>query len=437
MDLTFQGVPQPIRLVDCAKLVPLMRKIIASWPFIVIESDPAVRPVIVLGSEGNGHYRIEAPWLAEPIEEESDVGAVCSFIIDLVRAWFDAHPEFLCMHCSAAQFAERLVVFPSTSRAGKSTLMVRLAADGVAIHADDLLPITSGDGMSLGILPRLRLPLPDTAGVKLARFVRQNSGPADSRYRYLELPAPLLAPFGNTCPIGAFVLLERQAHCTAELIPTPRGSGLQHVVQQNYVRPGSAVISLARLRALIEARPCYRLVYSDLDEAVDLLKTSFASAVRDAFVPPVANAATICEPVDVSAAAGAVLCQRKTGPFYVRNPDVTVQTLDAESFLVFSDAIFCLNSIACAIWELLAEPLSEAEATRLIRAAFPDLNRRRAHRDIRILFADLKTKGLIFSTQIKQRSNHRLGASGGTARMSIFDYAPNASEALQQQTSQP
>ncbi|EHK53331.1 hypothetical protein [Allomesorhizobium alhagi] len=122
------------------------------------------------------------------------------------------------------EFAERLVVFPSTNRAGKSTLIARLAAEGVAVHADDLLPLTPDDeGMSLGISPRLRLPLPETAGATLTRFVMENQGAADGRYKYLELAAPLLAPFGESCPIGAFVLLERQIHRAAELLAAPRG----------------------------------------------------------------------------------------------------------------------------------------------------------------------------------------------------------------------
>jgi hypothetical protein len=153
------------------------------------------------------------------------------------------------------------------------------------------------------------------------------------------------------------------------------------------------------LRALIEARPCYRLIYSDLDEAVDLLKTSFASTVSGAFVAPVAGATAVLEPADVGSAGGTVLCPRKGSPFYCRNPDVIVEILDGESFLVLGDqdAILYLNPIAGAIWRMLAEPLSKAQAVTLIRAAFPDLDRRRVRRDIRILFEALSARNLIIS----------------------------------------
>jgi hypothetical protein len=400
MDLTFKGIPQPIRLIDSGHLVPLMRKIVMSWPFVVGESDPATQPIIVVRGKVSGSYWIEAPWLDEPIVEETDVCTVCSLIIDLVRAWFDAHPAVLCMHCGAVEFAGRLVVFPSTNRSGKSTLIARLAAEGVAVHADDLLPLTQDDeGMSLGISPRLRLPLPENAGVTLTRFVMENQGAADQRYKYLELAAPLLAPFGKRSPIGAFVLLERQMRTAAELLPAPRGFGLQHIVRQNFVRQGSAVAMFARLRALIEVRPCYRLIYSDLDEAVDILKTSFAAPASVAFAPSVAAASVVSKPTDVGGATGTALRPAMDRTSYCRNPDALVEILDGESFLVLGDqdAIFYLNPIAGAIWRMLAEPLSEAQAAMLVSAAFPDLDRQGVRRDIRILFKEMSARKLILS----------------------------------------
>ncbi|EHK53332.1 PqqD family protein [Allomesorhizobium alhagi] len=155
----------------------------------------------------------------------------------------------------------------------------------------------------------------------------------------------------------------------------------------------------ARLRALIEETPCYRLIYSDIDEAVDLLKTSFVSTASGAFPPSVAGATVVSEPADVGAAAGTVLCPRRGSPFYRRNPDVIAETLDGEYFLVLGDrdAIFYLNPIAGAIWKMLTEPLSKAQAVTLVRTAFPDLDRRRVRHDIRILFEEMSARKLILS----------------------------------------
>ena len=102
-----------------------------------------------------------------------------------------------------------LIVFPSTYRAGKSTLIAALAASGVRTHADDLMPLTQGEGVALGINPRLRRPLPANAPDRLLMFVARHAGPRDRRYQYLDLPAPLLSPHGERRPILRANLLFR------------------------------------------------------------------------------------------------------------------------------------------------------------------------------------------------------------------------------------
>jgi hypothetical protein len=243
----------------------------------------------------------------------------------------------------------------------------------MTIFADDLLPLTpDGNGISLGMRPRLRLPLPRGMSANFSRFVRVNKGPSDRLYAYLGLSASLLAPFGKSCPIGALVLLERHVRRPAELTPVSRGMGLQHLLQQNFIRPGGALSTFDRLRELAETKPCYRLIYSDLDEAVHVLRTAFAAKVSS-------NHAS------------------KADRTYIRSPDIAAQIVDGEWFLVSADhsTIFCLNPTARAVWEMLAKPLSEEEAVSVMHEAFPHEEGRVIRRDIRMLFAELKLRGLI------------------------------------------
>ena len=397
MDLMFAGVPQPVRLVGCENLLPLMQTIIASWPCAVAEISPDTPPLIEIRHADDGRYRIGASWLEQPMIEYDDVCAVCSFIIDLVRGWIDSNPDFLCMHCGAAEFGGSLVVFPSVSRAGKSTLIARLAAGGIRAYADDLLPLTAqGEGMSLGILPRLRLPLPVKAGTRLFSFVGQNEGPSNDRYRYVRMSPQMLAPFGSLCPIGAFVLLERKIEGGARLERATRAEAMQHLVRQNFMRDGAAASIFSTLRTLIDSKPCLRLSFSDLDEAVEILSRAFGGDALDAIPGLRDDSAGHREEPDQTWIQESSR-RRMRERLYRQVPDIAMESLDGESFLIAPDGntVLHLNAIGAAIWNLLVRPFGQFEAARLIREAFPDLDGRRARRDVRRLFEAMLARGLI------------------------------------------
>ena len=56
-----------------------------------------------------------------------------------------------------------------------------------------------------------------------------------------------------------------------------------------------------------------------------------------------------------------------------------------------------MNTLGRAVWELLAEPLSEAEAVVLIASVFPQTPLSRIERDVINLFASFQREALIFS----------------------------------------
>ena len=67
------------------------------------------------------------------------------------------------------------------------------------------------------------------------------------------------------------------------------------------------------------------------------------------------------------------------------------------AFLVQADGnrIFHLNATGRAIWELLAEPCSEAEVAALLTAAFPNADPAQIERDTVALFVALRKSGLL------------------------------------------
>jgi hypothetical protein len=398
MLIAFDGIARPIELVGCDDLCALFETILRGWRFSEITA-LAPAPVIVVHREDRG-YRLQSPWLDEPYHDPTEVGIVCAFIVDLVHAYVADNPELLCLHCGAAEFDGRLVVFPSWYRAGKSSLVARLAAAGLPVFADDVMPITclADEGVALGIAPRLRRPLPRNMGPLFRRFVQRHRGPSNRRYLYLDLPSDTLAPHGRTAPIGAVVLLDRQSTGRAELVPASKSRGLQRVILQNFARTVAAIEILERLRGLVHRVPCLTLRYSDLDEGAALLQRAFCrwpalpeAATRGAFAPisfaRLSPDAGPPQPPDSGAA----------GPSYVRNPALVLGDVDNELFLVDprNDSIYHLSPVAAGLWQILSEPTAAREAVQLLQGAFPDADRREIERDVTILFSDLLAGGLI------------------------------------------
>ena len=244
MLITLEGVSRAISLENCEGLIAPLAAVLGTWCFEVVAAHDQ-QPVITVHRE-RGSYRIASPWLDPPLAERSDAGAVFSLVAEMILAFVDEQPNPLCLHAAAVEHDGRLIVFPSTEQAGKSTLVAQLASCDVRIFADDALPLSADDakGLALGIAPRLRLPLLATASRTFRAFVEAHRGPSDRESVYLALPPPLLAPHGTTAAIGAVVLLDRQEATDARLEPAPRGYGLQRLVVQNFARAGTSLASI-------------------------------------------------------------------------------------------------------------------------------------------------------------------------------------------------
>ena len=368
---------------------------------------PTARPVVIVHGWKGGHYTLEAPWLDEPIREDSRVRTLASIVVDMIYAWLEANPPLLCMHCAAAEFDGRLVIFPSTNRAGKSSLVTRLMADTVVCYGDDLLAVTpEGQGMSFGVPPRLRRPLPP-AEKKLAAFIRAHSGPADKWNQYVASGLRTMAPFGQVRPIGAFVMLTRTETGPAELFRVDAADSLRNMVSQNLMRRGSARTVFEHSLKLTEEKPCWQLRYSRLDDAVAVLRTAFAPGTGKGFAAPPHSGEGDAAPLQkqpetrqANSADKAALPAPTRSPSdetWVRRTDI-LRRQSKDGYFLFQeagDAIFHLNLPGGAVWELLSEPLSEAEAVDLLAFAFPQTPRAVIASDVITLFEALEEKGLI------------------------------------------
>lgn len=210
------------------------------------------------------------------------MSALCSFHFELIDWFIAENDNMLCLHCAAAQFNDGLVIFPTVVRSGKSTLSVHLAASGVRLFCDDVLPIepSRNHGLALGILPRIRLPLPSRTSAFFRNFINNHQGLHNQHYLYVNLPRYLLAPLGEALPIRGIVLLERKSKTQPRLQVADKADTLSEVIQQNFARqlPGTHILD--RLHQIVSNAECFTLRYSTGKQAVALLQDNFGSSSK-------------------------------------------------------------------------------------------------------------------------------------------------------------
>jgi len=395
VQIVLDGLTARICLSGCDALLAPLAAILGSWRFRAAEPADAA-PVISLRWKA-GRYQIASPWLDEPVVERTDTGAVFSLVAEIACAFAAQNAESLCFHCAAVESDGHLLLFPNSENAGKSTLAARLAANGLRLFADDVLPLSRDgrEGVSLGIAPRLRLPLPACAGIQFRAFVDTHRGPCDDEFVYLTLPAARMAQHGQAAPLGATVLLDRRGSGPASLTPLSRGRALRQLIIQNFAPRGTSVATLEQLRGVIERTACFALTYSDLDAAAELLADRF-SAAHAPWRRTFTRTDSTAHGISIQVVPGS---NRTRAIRFAQTPGVTVRAMDDDLFLVKPDeAVFHLNAIAAGLWRLLERPTTLDAATDALCRAFPDTNADRITRDVQGLFAALTEEGLIRMT---------------------------------------
>ena len=258
-----------------------MAEVLRGWGIASVDPQPDASPLISveLGTEG---FVRRSKWLTREKVFKHPVTAVCDLVVDLIHAFLSDKPDLLCMHCAGVEFKEGIVLFPNTYNAGKSLLSVKLASAGFRVFSDDVVPysISGKQGMGLGILPRLRLPLPRVGDTAFERFVDTHAGPRSSRYLYCDLPEKNLAPLGARGPVAAITVLQRRDSRPPEIHPADRGQVLRDVILRNFSRRNTALDILEALHLLVERTACYTLSYDTPQQAVDLLTKEFGAPDR-------------------------------------------------------------------------------------------------------------------------------------------------------------
>lgn len=385
--LYFDGLELPLRLTGCEHLTEYFPILFPEQDYRLGKQDD--NPLFSIQFDKDA-YHFSTPWMEETKSYTDKVDVLCDFISKLAYARSFYDHEALYLHAASVVINGKLVVFPSQFRAGKSFLTACLVAAGHLYLSDDVVPLTLDNckGRTPGFALRLRLPLPNTTDNKSKQFIESHTALAGKRYAYLDLGEELRVARSDAYDVGAFVLLERQEGCHAELEELPVATVFQQLIKQNFAREVEGARILSTLTQAVSNAQCIKIRYDRADEAVRLLTDHFSSwpVQPDTF-------RFESEGGDIEAKASDLISEDSI----IRNNLAQKIRIEEENFLASPDgkAIYHLNPIGSGIWELLAEPSSKEDIISTLAMAFPQIERSTIEQDVAVILKRFQSKNLI------------------------------------------
>jgi hypothetical protein len=399
--LRWPGLARPVVLEEGTGLEQELAAVLRGWsPAAETQAhprEPAIACVVRdghgRGAEGRERLALHSVHRPVPYRGLERASAICALVADLGQAWFGERPGTLALHCGAFRIGGRLVAVSGPPRAGKSTLIARLTAEpGIEVFCDDILPVLEdGRAVALGIAPRLRLPLPDTASVAFRAHVAATFGPRDRRYGFVC--AGSIAPHGTHAPLTALVRLERCAAGPARLFAMGRDAALTEVLSRNMAEQETPGGAFARASGMLRGVRTLRLVYADLEDAVALLGRAFGTARGLGACLTAAGA----EPgPDRAAPPAAREADFDPDRKVVRTPGVAMRRRGGSAFLWHPGgaAIWQLNPVAHAVWAMLDRPDSARGIATALADVFAGVPERQLCGDVARLIGGLVSAGL-------------------------------------------
>jgi len=405
------GLPAPVDVTGCPKIVDVFPEVLPYWPYKITSERSNTDPFFIIRpNKTKPGYVVGSPYFDKPKSYPDEVNTLCALVAELAWEQLRNDPSLLCVHAAAVEIKGRLLLIPNKRRAGKSTLTAALAANGYRVFTDDFLPLAVNGkaqlcGVSCGIAPRLRLPLPEGFGDENAAFVQAHSGPSNPQYKYLKLSSNNLASQGDMLPIGGIMVLDRDSENALKLTSPEKGDVLRALITQNFAREMKSGGILRSLEFLVSHADCHELSYAEVGETLELIKETFAI-----WQSPIARFDAMENTQDFQAADlhhknSSNVISFQANQALQQSPGVTIRDMGAQRFLSDQNgqAIHQLNETSAAIWQLLDEPTSLDELTEIFRQAFPDNDADAMCKDILKTLKKMSRAGLV---QLSQGNSH-------------------------------
>ncbi len=401
--LFFSETDDPLLLDGCDELLPFIDIIMPGWPYQVSSKDRGKSPFFeIQPRDSDGKYFVHAIRKGTDPKTLVPVNAICDVAAALSTEPSFLEKGFLCLHTAAIEMKGRLVLFPNTRRAGKSTLTICMAAHGFPIFTDDYLSLSLSQenhvlGKANGVLPRARLPLPDGVDDLLARGTDLKKSIGNKQYRYV---APFDLPsHGVTSPVGAVVFLDRAEGETTRFETVPPDETVGTLLYQNFGRHVHSGVTLALLSHLAQKLPVLKLKYSEAADAAAFLEDYFSEWSDELPQLDSDDANLVKAPQFLSPASPPPFDPQRA---YVASEGTLIKEAGEQTFMSDPDGrvVVKLDPMAKTIWLILQDPMNLPQVSAILAEVFPDVPVNRVLEDTQDLMKWLCRKALIEPVQI-------------------------------------
>jgi hypothetical protein len=270
-DTAALGVTAPRAVLS---LVPLFLHHWKSLPAGNIAATITCRP------QGRG-IAVSAPVLPGGVYLAADSIEAADVVAASLAAVAVRGKDVILPHAGAVQSPAGLILLLADTAGGKSTLALTLAAAGWRLFGDDRLGLCREDGRSIGIAlglaPKLRLPLPQTA-TGLTHFAAARPGRREGALTYLALGLEEQAVAGTHAPIAACLLLQRDGG-DPRLEPAAPPQ-LVKMLAESAAAPWLSAGEVLDAAVSHAGLPCLRLHYVEAAGTLPLLMQQFGAPAR-------------------------------------------------------------------------------------------------------------------------------------------------------------
>lgn len=278
----------PVSVRNAESLLAQLTVFLGGWPVRRTGEGRGARPDIDVIDRPDGRITVR---VSGPGGHEADCAdafeAANALAGGLIARFVAQAPNRLCLHAGAVRIGDGLAILLGESLAGKSSVALQLAAAGYRLFGDDRLALeaptgatAAARGLALGLMPKLRLPLPADCGARFAEFVDGYTELRDDEMAYLKLWEGEAAGFGEAAPVSALIVLDRREEGPVRLAPESP-TAMARALLGNCFAPHVEAGRLAGLvHGIVERCACHRLSFASSREAAAALSTALRGGDR-------------------------------------------------------------------------------------------------------------------------------------------------------------
>jgi len=274
----------PVAVRNAEALLAHLTMFMGGWPVRRVGDGRTANPDIdvIEHTDGEISVRVSGPGGSE-VSCADVFEAANALAGGLIASFVARKPNRICLHAGAARIGNGLAVLLGESLAGKSSVALHLASAGYRLFADDRLAVEApkdgcagAQGLCLGLMPKLRLPLPADCGARFAEFVDGYTEIRNEEVAYLKLWDGETASFGEMAPVAALIVLDRRDDGPAQLDSESRAAMVKALLGNCFAPHIEAARLVALVTRIVETCACYRVTFASSREAA----AAISGAVR-------------------------------------------------------------------------------------------------------------------------------------------------------------